>query len=169
LEIIRLSVVTGLDRGSPLPSKSFILRGRDIGPAGCVLVQREVERARSPLASITPFSASRFGTTSPNAVAGGGTGRRRKLVSRKENTLDPRSHRPRGWKNKLAREENSDGSNAHTSHQATSVWPHSDMAVSRPRYCFRDGIRALLTNGHYAVKCTRIGGDGRRFHSARSR
>src|SRR5882724_6773430 len=39
-----------------------------------VLVQREVERARSPLASITPFSASRFGTTSPNAVAGGGTG-----------------------------------------------------------------------------------------------
>ena len=39
-----------------------------------VMVQRDVETARSPLASITPFSASQFGTTSPNALAGGGTG-----------------------------------------------------------------------------------------------
>ena len=39
-----------------------------------VLVQREVESWRSPLVSITPFSASQFGTTSPNALAAGGTG-----------------------------------------------------------------------------------------------
>jgi hypothetical protein len=39
-----------------------------------VLVQREVENARSPLASITPFSAGQFGKTSPNALAGSGTG-----------------------------------------------------------------------------------------------
>jgi hypothetical protein len=39
-----------------------------------VLVQREVESGRSPLASITPFSASQFGTTSPYSLAGGGTG-----------------------------------------------------------------------------------------------
>jgi len=39
-----------------------------------VLVRREMENWRSPLASITPFSASQFGTTSPNALASGGTG-----------------------------------------------------------------------------------------------
>jgi hypothetical protein len=33
-----------------------------------VLVQREVETARFPLASITPFSESQFGKTAPNAL-----------------------------------------------------------------------------------------------------
>lgn len=42
--------------------------------AAYVLVQREVESGRSPLASITSFSASQFGAKSPNARAGGGTG-----------------------------------------------------------------------------------------------
>ena len=52
---------------------------------------------------------------------------------RKENTLGgPRSHSPRGWQNKLARDENSDGPNAHTPHQVTSVRSLSDMAASRP-------------------------------------
>ena len=41
--------------------------------AGDVLVQREVESGRSPLASIAPFSSSQFGTTSPYSLAGGGT------------------------------------------------------------------------------------------------
>src|SRR5580658_9047138 len=48
-----------------------------------VLVQREVERGRSPLASITPFSASRFGTTSPQRSGGWRNGWRLKLVSKK--------------------------------------------------------------------------------------
>lgn len=42
--------------------------------ARSVLVQREMESWRVPLASITLFSAGQFGTTSPNAVAAGGTG-----------------------------------------------------------------------------------------------
>jgi hypothetical protein len=37
-----------------------------------VLVQREMESWRAPLASITPFSACQFAP--PNAVAAGGTG-----------------------------------------------------------------------------------------------
>jgi hypothetical protein len=40
-------------------------------PYRAVLVQREEERARSPLASITPFSAKPVWTTSPNALASG--------------------------------------------------------------------------------------------------
>jgi len=40
----------------------------DKSAAPSVLVQREVETVRSLLASITPFSANRLGTTSPNAV-----------------------------------------------------------------------------------------------------
>jgi len=39
-----------------------------------VLVQREMENWRSPLASITPYLASLSGTKSPNALVGGGTG-----------------------------------------------------------------------------------------------
>jgi hypothetical protein len=72
-----------------------------------VLVQREVESGRSPLASITPFLASPFGTTSPNTLAAGGMGAGRNCNwFRKENTLgSPRSHSPRGWKNKLPTEE----------------------------------------------------------------
>jgi hypothetical protein len=40
-----------------------------------VLVQREMESWRSPLASIPPFSARPVGRTPPKAVAAGGTGR----------------------------------------------------------------------------------------------
>jgi len=41
-----------------------------------------------------------------------------------------------------------DGPNAHTPRQATTVWPLPDKPdVFRPRYPFRGGIRALLTNG----------------------
>ena len=44
-----------------------------------------------------------------------------------------RAHTARvGRKNKLARKENSDGPNAHTPRQANSVWPLSNMEVSRP-------------------------------------
>jgi hypothetical protein len=51
-----------------------------------VLVQREVERGRSPLASITPFSASRFGTTSPQRSGGWRNGWRLKLVFKERKT-----------------------------------------------------------------------------------
>jgi hypothetical protein len=37
-----------------------------------------------------------------------------------------------GGKNKLARKENTEGPNAHTPRRATSVWPVSDVTVSRP-------------------------------------
>ena len=59
--------------GSTLQATQDVLY-RDYFYVLIVLVQREVESGRSPLASITPFSASQFGTTSPKALAGGGTG-----------------------------------------------------------------------------------------------
>jgi hypothetical protein len=65
--------------------------------ANTVLVQREVESAGSPLASITPFSASQFGRHLPThwqverAAAETANG------FKKENTLGgPRSH-GRAW------------------------------------------------------------------------
>ena len=46
------------------------------GEVWSVLVQREIESWRAPLASTGPFSAGRFGTIPPNAVATGGAGSR---------------------------------------------------------------------------------------------
>src|SRR4051812_46229442 len=68
-----------------------------------VLVQREIARRKWRLVN----------------------GRRLKRATglKKGNTLGgPRSHSPRGWKNKLARKKNSDCPKVHTPHQASSVW-----------------------------------------------
>jgi len=100
-----------------------------------VLVQREMENGRSPLAGIPPSSAGQPGEHRATQVVTGELGGELKLqlVSRKEkHVVWSASHSPRGWKNKLARKENSDCPNAHTPRQATSVLLLSKMRVYRP-------------------------------------
>ena len=109
-----------------------------------VLVQREMEKWRSPLASIPPASAGQLGEHRATQVATGelAAAETSNWFQERRNTLcGPRSHSPRGWKNKLARKENSDGPNAHTPRQATSVWSVSEMAVSRQVASLAPAIR----------------------------
>jgi hypothetical protein len=117
-----------------------------------VLVQREMENWRFPLASIAPSSAGPVGRTSRDkwrlvnwAAAETATG----FKKGKHVVGGPRSHSPGGGEqtNKLARKEN-DGPNAHTPHQATSVWPLSDMPFLTPN-C---GSQPGLAGGRYLLR-----------------
>ena len=100
-----------------------------------MLVQREMENWRSPLASIPPSSAGQLGEHRATQEATAELRRLKlQLVSRKKTTRwVVGAHTARVGGIKLARKENGDGPNAHAPSQATSVWPLSEIAVLVPR------------------------------------
>ena len=114
-----------------------------------MLVQREVERGRSPLASITPFSAGRFRTTSLNAVAGGGTGACRNWFQERKTlwVVRARTARVGGRTNWLGKKIVT----ARTLLFAVgvcSVWSLSDMPIFIRNELHPPGL-AVLSNGNY--------------------